>query len=160
MNLRSLALVATIVSLVALPSVAMPGVRDQRPNLIAGELMGRGMVLTVNYERFLTNQFGLGSGFMGIKTSGGGIAVIPMYVSFLPGDNHSPYLSAGVTVLTGTGDVQDWESTWLVTLSAGYQFQSSGGFFVRPFFSYIRPAEAGAGDQYIVWPGLTIGGSF
>ena len=160
MTSRLLALVATFVSLLVLPLVATSGVRDQRPNLIGGELMGRGLVLTVNYERFLSNQVGLGSGFMAIKAGGGGIAVIPMYVSFQPGDTHSPYLSAGVTVLTGGGNVQDWESTLLFTLSAGYQFQSSGGFFVRPFFSYLRPTESGSGDEYLLWPGLTIGGSF
>jgi hypothetical protein len=160
MNARSIALLATAVSLFALPSAAMGGVRDERSNLIGGELMGRGVVLTLNYERFLSNQFGLGLGFMAIKVSGDGLAVIPMYASFVPGDTHSPYFAAGMTLLTGGGDIQDWERTWLVTLSVGYQYQSSGGFFVRPFFSYLRPTEPGTGDQYLLWPALTIGGSF
>jgi hypothetical protein len=66
----------------------------------------------------------------------------------------------GATLIAGGGDIEDWESTWLLTLSAGYQYQSSGGFFVRPFFTYLRPTDPGSGDSYIVWPGLTIGGSF
>jgi hypothetical protein len=160
MKSRQLVLAATVVSWLALPSVATAGVRDDRPNLVGGELGGRGVLFTLNYERFLTNDFGLGVGLMAIKTSGEGLTVVPLYASFVPGNTHSPYLSAGATLLAGGGDVQDWESTWLITLSAGYQYQSSGGFFVRPFFAYLRPTEQGSGDDYLVWPGLTIGGSF
>ena len=160
MKLRQFALIATAVSVFALPLVATAGVRDERKNLIGGELMGRGVILTLNYERFLSNQIGLGIGFMAIKSSGDGIAVIPLYVSFVPGDTHSPYLSLGATDFSGGGDLQNWQSTWLVHVSAGYQYQSSGGFFVRPFFTYLRPMERGNGDEYLLWPGLTIGGSF
>ena len=32
------------------------------------------------------------------------------------------------------------------------------GFFVQPFFTYVRPTERGTGDGYLSWPGLTIGG--
>jgi hypothetical protein len=97
---------------------------------------------------------------MAIKASGGGITMVPLYVSLVPGDNHSPYFSFGATLLSGGGDFQDWESTWLVHFSVGYQYQSSSGFFVRPFFTYLRPTDRGSGDDYLLWPGLTIGGSF
>lgn len=160
MKLRQLVLFAAVVSLFALPPVTKAGVRDDRPNLIGGELGGRGVLFSLNYERYFTNDFGLGAGLMAVKTSGGGITVVPLYASFVPGNTHSPYLSAGATLISGGGDLQDWESTWLLSLSAGYQYQSSGGFFVRPFFSYLRAMEQGSGDPYIVWPGLTIGGSF
>jgi hypothetical protein len=83
-----------------------------------------------------------------------------LYASFAPGNTHSPYLSVGATLLAGGGDFQDWESTWLVTASAGYQYQSRGGFFVRPFFALLSPISEQGGDAYLIWPGLTIGGSF
>lgn len=153
-------LIATAVSVFALPWAATAGIRDERRNLVGGELGGRGLLITLNYERFLSNQFGLGTGLMAIKVSGGGVTMIPLYASFMPGNTHSPYLSAGATLLAGGGDFQDWESTWLVHFSAGYQYQAAGGFFVRPFFTYLRPTEQGAGDDYLLWPGLTIGGSF
>ena len=86
--------------------------------------------------------------------------MVPLYVSFVPGNTHSPNLSAGATLLAGGGDFEDWESTWLANLTFGYQYQSSSGFFVRPFFTYLRPTERGAGDDYLVWPGMSIGGSF
>jgi hypothetical protein len=65
-----------------------------------------------------------------------------------------------MTLLAGGGDIKDWESTWLFNASVGYQYSSPGGFFVRPFFTYLRPTKQGSGDDYLVWPGLTIGGSF
>jgi hypothetical protein len=149
--------VATL--LLASWTIAGAGVRDEHPNLIGGELGGRGLVLTLNYERFVTNQFGLGGGFMAIGLVGGTVAIMPLYASFVPGDVHSLYLSAGLTFVGGGGAVHDFESTWLMQYSVGYQFQSRGGFFVRPLFTYMVPTQGGE-EEFIIWPGLTIGGSF
>ena len=160
MGSRLFALVAVALSLHAGPSQSTAGARDERPNLIGGELGGRGLLFTLNYERFLSNDIGLGIGLMAVKTSDGGITVIPLYASFAPGSTHSPYLSVGATMISGGGDIQDWESTLVVTASAGYQYHSRGGFFVRPFFTFLTPTESGTGDAYLIWPGLTIGGSF
>jgi hypothetical protein len=149
--------VSTLLSCTA-TTPAAAGVRDDHPNLIGGELMGRGFVLTVNYERYLNNHFGLGGGIMAIGTSEGHIMIMPLYASFVPGDTHSLYLSAGGAFLGGGGSFQDYESTWIMQGSVGYQFQSPGGFFVRPLFT-INEATSGGGG-FLVWPGLTIGGSF
>jgi hypothetical protein len=151
---------ATVAVLLVLPSVVIAGVRDDHPNLVGGELAGRGVAFTLNYERYFSNNFGLGAGLMAIKVSGAGVTVLPLYASYLPGNVHSPYLSVGATLLAGGGDLKDWESTWVVSASAGYQYNSPGGFFVRPFFTYLRPTEHASGDDYLIWPGLTIGGSF
>lgn len=103
---------------------AVAGVRDDHPNLVGGELLGRGFVLTVNYERFLTNHFGLGAGVMGIGTEGGTVGIVPLYASFLSGNTHSLYLSAGGAFLGGGGSLHDYESTWIMQGSIGYHFQS------------------------------------
>ena len=50
--------------LVAPVTVSAAGVREEHPNLVGGELLGRGFALTLNYERFLNNHFGLGGGVM------------------------------------------------------------------------------------------------
>lgn len=141
-----------------LPAAAA-GVREDHPNLVGGELLGRGFVLTFNYERFLNNHFGLGGGIMGFGTSSGTVGIMPLYASFLTGDEHSLYLSVGGAMLGGGGSVQDYESTWIMQGSVGYQFQSRGGFFVRPVVT-INRATAGSGGGTVVWPGMTIGGSF
>ena len=123
------------VALLALvPWTAAAGVRDERPNLVGGELMGRGIVLTLNYERFLTNTFGLGGGFMAIGTSDGSAYIVPLYASIVPGDTHSLYLSGGLAFVGGSDDIGDYENEVLLQAAIGYQHQSNGGFFVRPFF--------------------------
>lgn len=131
--------------------------RNERPTFVGGEVLGRGLFLTVNFERFVTPQFGLGAGVMGAGTSDGGVLILPLYASFVPGDIHSLYLSGGITVLAG-GEAKDFKSTTLFTGSIGYQYQSESGLFVRPLFSLIVPSEES--DDFIVWPGITIGGSF
>ena len=140
-------------------ALATGGVRVDHPNLVGGELMGRGFALTLNYERFLNNQFGIGGGLMAIGTSEGQIMIMPLYVSFTPGDVHSLYLAAGGAFLGGGGSIQDYESTWIMQGSLGYQFQSRGGFFVRPLFTFNQ-ATQGSGGGFLIWPGITIGGSF
>ncbi len=139
-------------------SVHAEGVRESRPNLVGGEILGRGFALTVNYERFLTNHFGLGAGVMAIGSSSGVVGIAPMYVSFLPGDTHSLYLAAGAALVTGSGDLHNYSSAWVLQGSVGYQFQSSSGFFVRPLFTINGSANGDNG--FVVWPGMTIGGSF
>jgi hypothetical protein len=137
-------------------SAASAQVREQRPNLVGGELMGRGIVLTANYERFFTNQFGIGAGFMGIGASDGFVGIIPLYGSLLLGDSHALYLGGGASILFGEGSIDDdFRSEALATLSFGYQFQSYGGFFVRPVFTFFFND-----DDFLFWPGITIGGSF
>ena len=137
---------------------AAAGVREERPNLIGGEVLGRGLVLTVNYERFLTNQFGVGAGFMVVGSSGSLVGVVPLYVSYLTGNTHSLYLGAGTTFLSEGGSVQDFESAWLLHGSIGYHYHSAGGFFVRPLFTFM--VDTSGSEEFLIWPGITIGGSF
>lgn len=144
--------------LVLAGSADAAGVRESHPNLVGGELLGRGFALTLNYERFLNNNIGVGGGVMAIGSSSGVVAVTPLYLSVLTGDTHSLYLSAGAALLSGSGDLHNYTSAWVLQGSVGYQFQSSSGFFVRPLFT-INGA-AGGDSGFLVWPGMTIGGSF
>jgi hypothetical protein len=152
------AMAALLVLALLLAPSARAGIRDEKPNLIGGELLGRGLLLTLNYERFVSNQFGFGAGLMAIGGSGGMVAIVPLYLSALTGDQHSLYTSGGITILSGGGSVEDFESEIVFQVSLGYHYHSRGGFFVRPLFAYMAPTDD-PGD-FIVWPGLTIGGSF
>jgi hypothetical protein len=140
-------------------TVSAGGVREDHPNLVGGELLGRGIALTLNYERFLNNHIGLGGGVMAIGTSGGTVGIVPLYASFLTGNTHSLYLSAGGAILGGGGAIQDYESTWILQGSLGYHFQSQNGFFIRPLFTFNQAAKESNGG-FLIWPGITIGGSF
>ena len=148
-----------LASILLAPVTVAAGVRDDHPNLVGGELLGRGFALTLNYERFLNNHFGLGAGVMAIGTPEGTVGIMPLYASVLTGDTHSLYLSAGGAFLGGGGEVHDYESTWIMQGTIGYHFQSPGGFFVRPLFTFNQ-ATSGSGGGFLVWPGITIGGSF
>jgi hypothetical protein len=156
---RPARLILTVLILCGGTAVARAGVRDQHPNLIGGELGGRGLVLTLNYERFVNNSFGLGGGIMAVGASGSVAVVMPLYLSIVPGDVHSPYFSVGATMLGEGGRLHDYEDLWLGQASLGYQFQSRGGFFVRPLFTYLSPLSS-EDRGFLIWPGLTIGGSF
>ena len=138
---------------------AAAGVRDEKPNLVGGELGGRGIALTLNYERFFSNPFGVGFGVMAIGTSEGLTTIAPLYLSFVPGDTHSLYLGAGIAFIGDGGSVEDYQSETLFQVAVGYQYQSYGGFFVRPLFTYMVPTSDSEGE-FLIWPGITIGGSF
>ena len=144
-----------LVVLIILPVTAFGGIRDEKPNLFGGELGGRAILYSLNYERYFLNWVGIGVGAMGFANDKGGIGLFPLYVSFIPvGDKHGLYLSAGADYASAS----NWDEvsgTWLGTYAIGYQYQSYSGFFVRPTINMIYK-----GDGYIVLPGVAIGGSF
>jgi len=134
--------------------------REEKPNAVGGELLGRGIVLTLNYERYLTGHFGIGAGVMAVGADGGSVFILPLYASYLSGDKHNLYLSAGVTILGGGDELSDYETGQFGTFAIGYHFQSDSGFYVRPLFSFLDVIDADDGGSGLVWPGLCLGGSF
>lgn len=140
---HTLALLVVGTLLVAGPVAAAVPEHPHR-NLLGSEVLGRGLI-TLNYERRLAHGFGVGGG-IGI---GGDV-----YISYVPGEVHSLYLSAGLGYIPGIFFGPDSK---LVQGTIGYQFQSPGGFFIRPIFTTFYRNEDGG---VRAWPGLTIGGSF
>jgi hypothetical protein len=142
---RPALLLAVALALLAPLSVADAGVRGAHPNLIGSELLGRGM-LTLNYERMVTQDIGVGGSF-GLGGS--------LYVSHVTGNAHSLYLSLGggeIPPIFGN------DPAFLLQGTVGYQFQSMNGFFVRPMITAFQ--RRGDDTVFHVWPGLTMGGSF
>ena len=139
---------------------AAADLRDDRPNLVGGEILGRGLFLTFNYERFFTSHLGAGAGLMAIGTDDGNVSVVPVYVQFLSGDRHNLYLGAGLTVFSGGESINDYESETATTLSFGYHFQADSGFYVRPIFTFLNLTDVDSGDSGLLWPGISLGGSF
>ena len=158
---RTRPIVLVLALLLGLASTATAGVRDERRTLIGSEILGRGGFITFNLEYFLNNNFGLGGGILAAGNGDGGFLILPLYVSVVPGDVHSVYLGAGLTMFAGT-DFGDTDSFTVFTASAGYQYHSYGGLFVRPTFTLMIATENTTGDtaEAILWPGVAIGGSF
>jgi hypothetical protein len=65
------------------------------------------------------------------------------------------YLSGGGTAAIGSDNFETTESTWLRSINAGCQYQSDGGFFVPPMLNVIYN-----GDDWLLLPGVAVGGSF
>lgn len=156
--MRNLVLLLCLLAIVVLASFAAngEGIRERRPNFVSGEIGGRAIIYSVNFERFLTNRVGIGAGLMGFGTSGGAVGLVPFYVSFIPvGEIHSMYCSAGATAAAGSANWETLDAAWLGTFSLGYQYQSETGFFARPTMNMIYN-----GDGWLILPGVAVGGSF
>lgn len=158
MNKRRSILLTVLLTL-AWATLAQAEVRDERRVLIGSEILGRGAFLTLNAEYFPSPRLGLGGGVLVAGGGDGGIFILPLYLSYLPGDIHSLYVSGGFSFFGGTdfGD-GDSESLTVFTASLGYQYHSPGGLFVRPLFTLMIPTDDST--DLFVWPGITIGGSF
>jgi hypothetical protein len=144
----------TLVLLCTTASAQGDVVRAERKNLVGAEIGGRGLFFTFQYERFFEPKLGGGFGFFGAGGSDGWFGILPVFLSFAPLDVHTPYLSVGQTFILGDLDDDDFDQN-LFFGSAGYQFHSPGGIYVRATFTLFN-VEDGA----LLWPGVTIGGSF
>ncbi len=157
--MRQTVLLCLVATLVLAPLGAhAEGFREERPNLVFGEIGGKAIIFSAGYERYFTNQFGLGVGGIGWGTSEGGIGLFPVYLSFIPGKGaHSLYLSGGVTYFAGVGNWtgDDSWTDWFGTFAAGYHYQSDGGFFVRPTMNMLY-----RGEGFVMMPGIALGGCF
>lgn len=151
-------MLCAVLLLLAIPSLAhaQDGTTRERKNFVGGEILGRGVFLTVNYERYLTDIFSAGIGGFGFGSSDGAIFVMPLFAAATIGHPHSLYLSGGATFFAGSdfeapGD--NTETEWTPVFSAGYQWVATSGLYIRPMLNYL--SEVG-----LVWPGFGIGGSF
>jgi len=104
-----------VVSLLLFPLIAAAdGIREERPNLIGGEIGGKAVFYNVTYERYFFNRVGIGAGAMGIGSKEGAWGLFPLYLSLVPvGNNHALYLAGGGTLIAGSFDWEDVTSTWL-----------------------------------------------
>jgi hypothetical protein len=132
-------------------------IRTLRPNLVHGQILGRGILYTLNYEHYFSPRIGAGVGLMAIGSSDATFTLIPVFLSLNPvGNIHSLYLSPGaVFVAAGSPSQGDFTSTVLGAVEIGYQYQSATGFMIRPGFDILF------GDGgFLIWPGFSIGASF
>jgi hypothetical protein len=128
--------------------------------LLGGEVLGRALVYSVNYERMLGARFGAGAAVAFWGNDDENLTLVPLYLSFTPvGRRHALYVAAGATL--GTSNIPLFttstqrEGFAFGTATAGYQFRSSGGYIIRPVVHFLYGR-----NSVIVWPGVTIGRTF
>jgi hypothetical protein len=151
------AVVLSIASAMTLSSVpAGAQVREQKPDLVVAEVGGRGLILSAAYERFMVDELGIGGGIGVVPGTWGWLVVLPVYGALVLGESHALYLGAGATLTPGGGHGDDRVDSQAVgTFSVGYQYQSSGGFVVRPLLTLL------VNDGYVgLWPGVAVGTAF
>ncbi len=126
------------------------------------ELLGNGLVYSVNYERFVGNDvaFRLGAGYISANDSGfyGSLFALPVTASYLGvrSGNHALELGGGAVVASYSGGkvkVIDSDTGVAGTAIVGYRYApTSGGFTFRVAFTPVF----GAGG-FLPWGGAAVG---
>lgn len=126
------------------------------------ELLGNGLIFSVNYDvRFTENPGGwggrLGIGYVGSVEGGGGVVTIPIMVNNLLGKDGKYFeVGGGLTFITGTADFAGSENNSEIvgTLAFMYRRQpEDGGFMWKIGLSPI----IADGVFFPIWPGVGFG---
>jgi hypothetical protein len=169
---------------VALPGVAFLGVmaltaparaehtRVTNPNALSVEVLGRGLLYSISYDRVATDDLvaGIGIGSVSLKTAGGtdanaSVTMIPFYANYyFTRDGNSLYGTAGATLVSNSssasslkssaGGVEFGSSSVLPNFGLGYESRGDSGFLFRV------AAYAIVADNVAPWGGFTLGYSF
>lgn len=102
-------------------------------NAFFAEVLGNGLLFSVNYDLRLVNKFGarVGVGYVGSTDGDGGILTVPVMGNFLLGKNGRYFeVGAGITYISGTGDFFENASSILGTMSFMYRRQPEDGGFM------------------------------
>lgn len=139
-------------------------VATQRPNAVYAELLGRGALYSIGYDRSLSENWAVGGGFSYFGATSGGVSfsafILPFYGNyyFSPGP-HRGFISAGVDVVVVSSSINNWggisATGALGTLGGGYEYRGEGGFLFRAA-PYVFLGQGGVR----LWGGLSFGGTF
>lgn len=140
------------------PALSLP---MQRPNTISLELLGRGGLYSLNYDRTLSDKVAVGAGISRYNISAGGASagawMLPFYANYYFGkSNHRAFVSAGPTLILASGDMGDGSglvtgSGLAGTLGGGYEYRADNGFLFRAApYVFVGNAKG-------VWIGLSAG---
>jgi hypothetical protein len=139
-------------------------------NLIGGELLGRPVFYSINYERHVASRVSVGVGLAWLPVEVSSLSqetikrdavIVPVYSSWTPlGDRNRLYLAGGATFgwshergtgFPGSGD----RGGAMGTATIGYERRTRGGFVFRPSANLLYLDR-----QLFPWPGLLIGHTF
>lgn len=178
--------------LILLPIVSMAGREtaqtelktEYRPKSVFGknfvgiELLGRGIVYSLNYDRALNSKFNLGAGFTYYQWDNGGLgidmALVPIYAQyyFAGYNKHRGFLSATASIIYVKAEVRSnffsytdnspsnllarAEGTAIApNVGIGYEFRANNGFTTR-LAAYAQQLA----DTTYPWAGIMLGMHF
>lgn len=171
-TLMLLAIALSLVAFSAARAAQAEHVRVTNPNAASVELLGRGMLYTVNFDRVVTDDLVAGVGFgttslrdLNDNDSGFSTALIPVYANYyFMRDGNSLFATAGAAILTNSGAANGRKATFsgvefnstpvIPQFGVGFESRSDAGFLFRAtaygiVSKNIRP-----------WFGFTLGYSF
>ena len=147
-----LSVVSALVAVLLLSATMVQAQNAYNRNNLAGiEFLGRGLLYSMNYERYV-KRAGFGVGIATWRIDRKTVAVIPAHVSFRPiGNTNSLYLAAGATVGSRVNTLFDSPSVVFGTTAVGYEHVSGSGLVIRPTANFLFDRSVG-----LLWPGLSI----
>nr|MBS0038422.1 hypothetical protein [Saprospiraceae bacterium] len=110
---------------------------DGAKSALFAELLGNGLLFTLNYDTRISNRFGIrgGIGYIGSLDGEGGILTIPINANFLLGNN-GKYFEVGAGFTFVGGDFFDTDNRIATSLTFMYRSQpQDGGFMWRAGFA-------------------------
>jgi hypothetical protein len=160
----SVAVLVTVLCLIATQGHTQELVREKLPNDMGIELLGKSIVYSFYYQRTINRTLALEAG---LSALGGGSDDDSSTIIFLPigarlyviPKNGTFFISGGAVLLTATTDSgpfgDDTSSSSYGYLGPGMEFRSESGLLFRGT-AYGLIADGG----FFIWPGLTVGYSF
>ncbi len=141
-----------------LPASLSAGGRENLPNAVDLELLGKCLIYSFSYQRMVAEPFGLEGGvsLFGDQEESIFFFTFGAKVYFLKKDA-SPFIGAGYTGATNAtekGPLNEGVNGFGY-VGPGFEFRSEGGFIAR---ATVYGLITGKGAQ--IWPGVSIGIAF
>ncbi|NND70278.1 MAG: hypothetical protein HKN43_01735 [Rhodothermales bacterium] len=156
MSKGSLVSVALILFLIAIPESAHAQSRDSLRTDFGIELLGKGLLYSFSYQQMLSSSFGVHASLEAIGGSDALVVAVPFGgTAYLVNKDGSPFVSGGIGVLLGSGEIDDLTGTLYGFLGPGFEYRANSGFVFRgTLYGLIR------NDGFLLWPGLHVGYAF
>ncbi len=171
-------LLAVLVALISTSAFAktthvdtdVDNVATERPNAISAELLGRGLLYSINYDRSINENIAVGAGFsywsLSSYTSKASVLVVPLYGNYyFSPDSNRGFITAGMDIVSVSVEDHGFYSSdnyfaghasgVAAVVGGGYEYRGKGGFLFRGA-PYLLAGSGGAA----VWLGLTFGTTF
>ena len=146
---------------------SMPNTRLTYTDSMNLEVLGRGMLWSVAFEKGVSANVsvGLGIGTVGVTSRTDQAVIVPMYMNYyFMNSGNSPFGTVGVNIVTNNNkvkggiadqsDVEFGSSSVHPTFGLGYEFRTDGGFLFRVAGYGI------AASNFKPWFGGTFGFAF
>lgn len=170
MEKRGLFLLLALFSAHALAE-EVPNTRVTYPVGISAEILGRGMLWSINFERVVSEQAAVGVGYGQVATEQSEVEtdrsarMIPVWMNYYLSDSgNSAFVTGGANVVLNSGSVKRDTATVsalklpndaiLPVAGGGYESRTDTGFLFR-FGAYLL-----VGDNVKPWMGFTFGQTF